>query len=71
LFEIIKKKGMKQPGLLDIGAGFTNNGLILSKSDYNFDKIAPSLKDILKKHFPKESYPMLKIIGEPGRFICE
>lgn len=37
--------------------------------EYNFDQIAPHIYKLVKEEFPESSN--VKIIGEPGRFICQ
>ena len=51
--------------ILDIGAGFSMSA---ENPENNFDKIAPKIKNLLKKEFG--NHKKLRIIAEPGRLIC-
>ena len=65
IFEMAKKKGMPDLDILDIGAGFSMSA---ENPENNFDKIAPKIKNLLKKEFG--NHKKLRIIAEPGRLIC-
>lgn len=65
IFDMAVEMGMQPMDLLDIGGGFT---LILPHSSKNFDEVAPSINGLIEQLFPD---PSVRVIAEPGRYICE
>lgn len=57
--------GLEEMDFLDIGGGFT---LILPNSDKNFEDVAPVIGGLIDELFPE---PSVRVIAEPGRYICE
>lgn len=65
IFDIADEMGLPKMKFLDIGGGFT---CILPGTGKNFDEVAPTIGNLIDKHFPD---PTIRVIGEPGRYICE
>jgi ornithine decarboxylase len=65
IFERAKELGLKQMDFLDIGGGFT---MIHDQSDKNIQLVGPRINSLINRLFPD---PAVKVIGEPGRFVCE
>ena len=63
---MVKKKGMPECDILDIGGGFSMNA---ENPENNFTVVAPKLRHLLQQEFPNRK--KLRIIAEPGRLICQ
>lgn len=62
-----EQKGMPDMDLLDIGGGFSMSS---EKEENNFDVVAPQIQNMLSEYFPGKN-KNIKVIGEPGRNICQ
>lgn len=78
IFDKVKALKMKPMDLLDIGGGFSisnscNKDWKVTNQSNNFEDVAPKISAMIAKLFPETTgkNPAVKLIGEPGRFICQ
>lgn len=78
IYEKAQSLGMRPLKILDIGGGFSEPWTCDSKwnvhaKDKAFQIVAPQIRKLIASIFPETNGPKatVKIIGEPGRFICQ
>lgn len=67
---MVKEFNMPELDLLDIGGGFSESKTNNSDKENVFSSVAPKVHNYLETIFPGAN-KNIKVIGEPGRYICQ
>lgn len=72
VFDMAEEAGLPALSFLDLGGGFPGNPVKNQRTGKtpSFEEFTAVINPAMKKYFPKEQFPTLDCIAEPGRYFA-